>query len=60
MVLPFEGIVTRCPLELKMKYSRGGSGWKCRLSCSPPGSSETFSREIINPEDVSTQIVEGK
>ncbi len=30
------------------------------MSCNPPGASETYTREIINPEDVSTQIMEGK
>ena len=55
----FLGIVTRCPLELRLKYAKDGSPWRCKLSCTPPGSNDHHVAEIPTPIEVSPRITEG-
>ena len=47
------GIVTRCPLELKMKRKKEGEEWYGKISY------EDFEEEIDDPADVEKKIREG-
>lgn len=48
------GIVTRCPLELKMKRSRREDFWHGMIKY------EDYEEEIENPEDVEQKIRKGR
>ena len=51
--------MTRCPLELKLKYAKNSPDWRCRLYCYPPGNKEPHTTEIHSPSEVSAQILGG-
>lgn len=47
------GIVTRCPLELKMKRKKGGEDWYGKISY------QDHEEELDDPEKVEAKIREG-
>ncbi len=49
----YSGIVTRCPLELKMKRKKEGEDWYGKISY------QSFEEEIEDPADVEKKIREG-
>ncbi|XP_038657394.1 interferon-induced GTP-binding protein Mx1-like [Scyliorhinus canicula] len=48
------GIVTRCPLELKLKKTKTAKNWKGRISY------KNFSKELSDPSEVEKEIVKAQ
>jgi hypothetical protein len=55
----FTGIVTRCPLELRMKNKPSGTPWNATISYNETGSG-SVSRNIKQPSDVGEWIRDGR
>uniref|UniRef100_A0A8C4N8Y3 Uncharacterized protein n=1 Tax=Eptatretus burgeri TaxID=7764 RepID=A0A8C4N8Y3_EPTBU len=50
------GIVTRCPLALKLK--RGGLNWKCKIKYQT--AEQQFAEDIMDPSDVGEAVLEAQ
>lgn len=53
------GIVTRTPLEKRMRTARNGTGWKCRIRYKDH-KGQQVNMEITNPSEVGDAVKDGK